>query len=114
MPINTDIPTPITSSSGPQRPKKGAKGKGKQIQKDEGKQKQDSAEPLPEGVDLSWEEAKDQFIWRLLDEYYFRSAGRSINPETAFAHTRNVFKEDLHRSVSDVFYLDCDRHRIRF
>jgi len=68
-----------------------------------GKRKRESTEPLPEGVDSSWEQTKDRFVWELLEEYYFRPAGRSINPEMAFANTIKFIKEDLHRSVSDSF-----------
>ena len=80
-------------------------------QRDKGKQERGSVEPLSEGVDSSWEEAKDRLLWEMFEEYHLRHAGRSINPETAFATTVKFIKEDLHRSVSDFFYRDCD-HRL--
>lgn len=75
------------------------------------RQKQDPSDPPPKGIDSSWEETKDRFVWKLLEEYYFGPPGRSINPETAFANINKHIKEDLHRSVSDLFYRDCD-HRL--
>ena len=66
--------------------------------------------PLPEGAEYSsWEKTTGNFVWELLDEYHFRSAGGSANPEKAFANIRKIIKEDLHRSVSNLFYHDCDR-----
>ena len=60
--------------------------------------------PLPVAADSSWEQTKDRFVWALLEEYFFRPAGRSINPETAFASINKHIKEDLHRSVSELFF----------
>ena len=82
-------------------------------QKGRGKQKCGLTEPLPEGVDSSWEETKDRFVWELLQEYYLRPTGESLNPEMAFANINNYIKEDLHRSVSDLFYRDCDRRLMK-
>ena len=76
----------------------------------EGEREQDSAVPSPEDADSSWKETKDRFVCKMLEEYYFKPAGRSINPETAFANMNQHIKEDLHRSVSDFFYPDCDHH----
>ena len=81
------------------------------MQKGKGRRSRGSAEPLPEGADSSWEQTKDRFVWELLEGYYFRPAGRSINPEMAFANMIKFIKEDLHRSVSHSFYRDCD-HRL--
>ena len=68
-----------------------------------GRQKQDLSDPSPEGTNSSWEQTKGRFVCELLEEYYFRPAGGSINPETAFANINKFIKEDLHRSVSDFF-----------
>ena len=93
---------------GPQRSDTGGKGKGKVTQR--GEKKHNCAEPLPEDVEFSWEQTKDRFVWELLQIYYFRPTGGSINPEVAFAHTRSSLEGDLHLSVSDVFYRDRDHH----
>jgi len=74
----------------------------------EGKRKR--TEPRPESIDSSWEQTKDRFVYALLEEYVFRPTGGSINPELAFANINQFIKEDLHRSVSDFFYRDCDHH----
>ncbi|KAF9783805.1 hypothetical protein BJ322DRAFT_1211751 [Thelephora terrestris] len=97
VPPNTDFPSPIAPSHGPQR-SEGAKVRGKTTWIDKGKRARGSPEPVPEAIDSSWEQTKDRFVWELLDTYYFRPAGRSINPETAFAHIIKFIKEDLHRS----------------
>ena len=68
-----------------------------------GRQKQDPSDPLPKGTNSSWEQTKDRFVWELLEEYRFRPTGGSVNPETAFANINKFIKEDLHRSVSDLF-----------
>ena len=90
---------------------KGAKGKGKATQKGRGEWKCDLAGPLLNGVKPSWGETKNRFVWEMLSVYYFGPAGRSINPETAFATLNKFTKEDLHRSVSVFLYRDCD-HRL--
>jgi hypothetical protein len=114
VPPNTDFPAQIASSSGPQRSKEDAKGKGKATQKGKGRQEPDPAEPLPEGDDSSWGETKYRLLWEMLEEYHLRPAGRSINPETAFANIKQFIKEDLHRSVSNFFYRDCNHHLMNF
>lgn len=78
-------------------------GKRKVRQEVRSKRKRDTAEPLPKGADSSWEQTKDRFVWKILEEYYFKPAGRVINPEKAFATLTKYIKEDLHRSVSNVF-----------
>ncbi|KAF9648412.1 hypothetical protein BDM02DRAFT_3269526 [Thelephora ganbajun] len=98
VPPNTDFPSPIAPSYGPQRSEGGAKGKAKATRRGRGKRKRDPSEPLSESVDSSWEQTKDRFVWELLEVYHFRPAGRSINPETAFASLERFIKEDLHRS----------------
>lgn len=69
---------------------------------------------LPRGVDSGWEQTGDRLVWELLEEYYFRSARRSTNPETAFAASTNLIKGGLYRSVSSFFYRDCDHRLMRF
>ena len=78
------------------------KGKGKAASRCKGRQKLDPPDPSP-GIDSSWEQTKDRFVWELLEEYHFRPAGRSIDPEMAFASIYKYIKEDLHRSVSNFF-----------
>ena len=84
------------------------KGKGKAAVTGRGWRKRTGS--LPAGVDSSWEQTKDRFVWALLEEYIFRPTGRPINPEVAFANINQHIKEDLHRSVSDCFYRDRDHH----
>ena len=97
------IPAPIVPSSGPQRSGKGAKGKGKATQKGKGRRKRDPTKPLPTNIDKSWEETKERLFWKMSEMYYLQPPGGVINPETAFANTINYVKEDIHRSVSDLF-----------
>lgn len=87
------------------------KGKGRAIPGRRDRQKQDPSDPPPKGNDSSWEETKDRFVWKLLEEYYFGPPGRSIDPEMAFASINKHIKEDLHRSVSSFFYHNWD-HRL--
>ena len=70
--------------------------------------------PPPEGADSSWNQTWDRLVVELLEEYFFRRPGKSINPETAYANIHNYIREDLHRSVSDFFYRDCDRHLMNY
>ena len=79
-----------------------------------GRRKRRPPEPLPEGADSSWEQTKDRFVWELLEEYLLRPTGGSINPEVAFAAVTKFTKEDLHRSVSDLFYRDYDHRLMNF
>lgn len=108
MPPNTDFLALVAPSSGPRRSEKGIKAKAKAKAMQRGEYK--LTEALPEGVSLTWEEIKDRLVWEILEIYYFRPAGGSIDPEMAFALTRYTMEEDLHRSVSDFFYRDCN-HR---
>lgn len=78
------------------------------IPRDRVEQKHDSAEPLLEGVDTSWVQTKDRFLWKLVDVYYFKSAGMAVDPEMALTTVRNSMEEDLYRSVSDFFYRGRD------
>ena len=113
MPPNADFPAPIVPSSPPQRFERGTKTKTEATQRSKGKCKHELTETLPEDVGSTWEETKDRLIWELLEVYYFRPAGGPINRETAFALTRKALGEDLHRSVSNLFYRDCDRLPMR-
>ena len=82
------------------------------IPRDRFEQKHDSAEPLLEGVDTSWVQTKDRFLWKLVDVYYFKSAGMAVDPEMALTTVRNSMEEDLYRSVSD-FFLPWSRPSIQ-
>ena len=85
------------------------KGEAKATQRGEVKWDYEPGGSSPEDIGSSWKETMDRFIWKMLEIYYFRPAGRSVNPETAFDQARKAMDEDLYRSVSDFFYRDCDR-----
>ena len=104
MPQDTDtIPIPLAPSHGRQRTGTDAKGKGKAMPSGKGRRKRDPSKSSPEGADSSWKQTKSRFDWELLEEYYLRPAGKSIKPEEAFAAIHKFIKEDLHRSVSNLF-----------
>lgn len=73
------------------------------MQRGEGKQEHELADPLPNDIASSWERTKDRLVCGMLKIYYPRYAGGSIDPERAFASTRHAMEEDLHRSVSEFF-----------
>ena len=60
--------------------------------------------PLPEGTDSSWDQTWDRLVVELLEEYFFRRPGMSINPELAYANIHKFIREDIYRSVSDFFF----------
>ena len=82
------------------------KGNENGMQRDEGKQEHELADPLPEDIVSSWGKTKDRLVRGMLKIYHSRPAGGSINPERSFALTRHAMEEDLHRSVSEFFYRD--------
>ena len=106
---NTNLPTGVASSSGPQRPKRGATRKGKGIEKGTGRRKRASKETLP--PDINWHRTCDRFYWEVIQTYLLQPSGGLPTPEAAYAKIKDFIKEDLHQSVSNLFYCDRD-HRL--
>ena len=102
VPPDTSIPSPAVTPNGPQR-SENAKRKRGPVRRTGGKQKWGSAGTRSRGVSWGWQEAKDRFVWEMLEVYFFKPAGGEINPEKAFAEMTAFIKEDLHRSVSNFF-----------
>ena len=105
---NIDLPAPVAPSTGPQRPVRGAKGKGKEIDKGEGKRKRVPKAPLPPGVD--WPDTTGRFCAEMVNIFFNQPTGEVPNPETAYARINEFVKEDLKLSVSNFFYCDRDHH----
>jgi len=40
--------------------------------------KQNPSDPLPEGINSSWEQTKVRFVWELLEEYHLGPTGGSV------------------------------------
>ena len=106
---NTDLPAPVASSTGPQRSVRGAKGKGKQVDKGKVKRKRTSRAAPPPGFD--WPTTTDRFCAEMAKIYFNQPTGEVITPETAYASATKFIKEDLYLSVSGFFYCDRD-HRL--
>jgi hypothetical protein len=106
---NTDLSTQVVPSTGPRRSVRGAKGKGKKVEKGEGKRKRIPMKDLPPGFD--WPNTRDRFCAEMAKIYSIQPTGEVTDPETAYANLNKFIKEDLYLSVSNFFYCDRD-HRL--
>jgi len=86
---------------------RGAKGKGKDIDKSEGKRKRIPKAAPPPGV--NWPNTTRRFCAEMLEIYFNQPTGEVLTPETAYASVTKFVKDDLDLSVSNFFY--CDRNR---
>jgi len=64
---------------------------------------------LPPGV--NWDNTSRWFCAEMGKIYHNQPTGEVIKPEVAYARSNEIIKEDLHFSVSNVFYCDRD-HRL--
>ena len=103
---NSDLPALVAPSTGPQRSVKGAKERGKKIEKGEGKRKRIPRAAIPPGID--WPKTTRRFRAEMAK--IFNPTGEVPNPETAYASFNKFVKEDLKLSVSNLFYCDRDHH----
>lgn len=106
---DTNLSTQIAPSTGPRRSVRGAKGKGKEVDKGKGKQKRIPLEDLP--PDFNWSNTHDRFCAEMAKIYFNKPTGGVTNPETAYARINQFVKDDLYLSVSSFFYCDRD-HRL--
>ena len=63
---------------------------------------------LPPGI--NWYDTSRRFCAELDKVYRNRHTGGVAKPEAAYAEINKFVKEDLHFSVSNVFYCDRDHH----
>ena len=87
---------------------RGAKGKGKQVDKGKVKRKRTPRTAPPPGYD--WPSTTERFCAEMTKIYFNQPTGEVITPETAYARCVKFVKEDLYLSVSDFFYCDRDPH----
>ena len=99
--------TAVASSSEPQRSKRGATRKGKEIEKGIGRRKRPPKKTVPPGID--WYRTCDRFYWEMVQTYLLQPSGGLPTPEAAYAKIIEFIKEDLHQSVSSSFYCGHDR-----
>jgi len=104
----TNLPALVAPSTGPQRSVRGAKGKGKEIDKGEGKRKRLPKAALPPGID--WPNTAKRFCAEMAEIFFNQPTGEVPNPETAYASMNQFIKDDLYLSVSHFFYCDHDHH----
>ena len=83
------------------------KGKGKEIDKGEGKRKDMPKAAPPPGVD--WPDTTGRFCAEMV-KIFNQPTGEAPNPETAYASANKFVKEELKLSVSNFFYCDRDHH----
>ena len=100
---NNILPTQAAPSIGPQRSVKRSKGKGKEVDKGEGKRKRVPRKPVPLGI--NWPDTRDRFCAEMAKICFNQPTGEVINPETAYAKSNKFAKEDLYLSVSGFFLL---------
>ena len=102
---NTIPSTQAAPSTGPQRSVKRSKGKGKgkEVDKGEGSRKRAPRKPVPLGI--NWPDTRDRFCAEMAKICFNQPTGEVINPETAYARSTKLVKEDLYLSVSDFFLL---------
>ena len=86
-----------------------AKGKRKEADKAEGKQKRIPKKDLAPGI--NWPNTYERFCGEMAEIYYSQPTGGVPNPEMAYASITKFIKEDLYLSVSNFFYCDRD-HRL--
>jgi len=107
--LNTDLSTQVAPSTGPRRSVKRTKGKGRETDKAEGRRKRIPKKDLAPGI--NWPNTCERFCAEMAKIYYSQPTGEVINPEVAYAKMNKFVKEDLHLSVSSLFYCDRD-HRL--
>jgi len=83
--------------------------KGKGEETDKGKRRRFPKKDLASGID--WPSTCIRFCAEMAKIYLDQPTGEVTNPETAYAEISKFIKEDLHFSVSNFFYCDCD-HRL--
>jgi len=105
---NAGISTQVAASTGPQRSVRRIKGKGKETGKGEVKRKRTPKMALPSGI--NWHNTTEWFCAEMAKIYRDRPTGEVTKPEVAYAKSIQTIKEDLHFSVSSVFYCDRDHH----
>ena len=102
--LDSDIFTQVAPSTGLQRSARGAKGKGKEIDRREGRRKRAPKKDLAPGI--NWSNTCGRFCAKMA-KIYSEPTGEVTNPETAYASMKEFVKDDLYLSVSSFFY--CDR-----
>jgi hypothetical protein len=106
--LDSGLSIQVIPSTGPQRPASRAKGKGKEIDKGEGRRKRASKKDLAPGI--SWPNTCGRFCAEMA-KICFEPTGEVTDPETAYAKLNKFVKDDLYLSVSNFFYCDRD-HRL--
>jgi len=80
---NTDLPTTVASSSGPQRSKRGATRKGKEIEKGTGRRKRAYKKTLPPGI--NWNRTCDRLYWEMIQTYLLQPSGGLPTPRSVIS-----------------------------
>ena len=101
---STSLPAQAAPSIGPQRSARRAKGKGKEVDRGEGRRKRLPKKDLAPGVD--WRSTCGRFCAEMAKIYFDQPTGEVTDPETAYAEVTKFVKEDLYLSVSGIFYCD--------
>ena len=99
---------PIEPSSGPQRSQRSARegeGGGKNKDKGKGRERPHSPPDAPPVVDTDWNQTLERFQEVVQNVHKERTTG-GLTPESAVAEIQTFVKEDLHQSVSVLFYCD--------
>ena len=78
------------------------------MNKGKGKRRRVTRATPPPGFD--WDNTKTRFCAKMAEIHSDKPTGEVLTPETAYAKMCKFVKEDLHLSVSDIFYCDHDHH----